>query len=114
VTVLTTKIGQGAEERVAKLLEKAGFKILARNWRTKVCEIDIVARKNKIIYFVEVKYRSSLSQGSGFEYITPKKLNQMRFAAEIWIQQNSWENDYRLAAAELSEEKGSIKIVELE
>jgi Holliday junction resolvase-like predicted endonuclease len=86
---------------------------LARNWRTKVCEIDIVANKNKIIYFVEVKYRSSDKQGSGFEYITPKKLSQMGFAAEIWVQQNNWNGDYRIAAAELSEEAGSIKIVEL-
>jgi uncharacterized protein (TIGR00252 family) len=75
----TTFIGQSAEERVAKLLEKAGFKILARNWRTRICEIDIVANKNKIIYFVEVKFRSSEKQGSGLEYITPKKLKQSCF-----------------------------------
>jgi uncharacterized protein (TIGR00252 family) len=109
----TTIIGQSAEERVAKLLEKAGFKILARNWRTRICEIDIVANKNKIIYFVEVKFRSSEKQGSGLEYITPKKLKQMHFAAEIWVQQNEWDGDYRIAAAELSEENSSIKIVEL-
>jgi uncharacterized protein (TIGR00252 family) len=110
----TTFIGQNAEARVAKLLEKTGCKILAQNWRTRVCEIDIVASKNKIVYFVEVKYRSSEKQGSGFDYITKKKISQMHFAAEIWVQQNNWEGDYRIAAAEISERGDSIKIVEVE
>jgi len=109
-----TFIGQNAEERVANLLEKAGFKILARNWRTRVCEIDIVAGKNKIIYFVEVKFRSSEKQGSGLEYITPKKLKQMHFAAEIWVQENNWDGDYRVAAAEISDTGDSIRIVEID
>jgi uncharacterized protein (TIGR00252 family) len=109
----TTIIGRSAEERVAVLLQKAGFKILARNWRTRSCEIDIVANKNKIIYFVEVKYRSSENQGSGFDYITPKKLSQMRFAAQVWVQENDWQDDYRIAAAEISETTESVKIVEV-
>jgi uncharacterized protein (TIGR00252 family) len=110
--VWTIKIGQGAESRVANFLEKAGYKILGRNWRTKVCEIDIVASKDKIVYFVEVKYRSSEKQGSGLDYITTKKLKQMHFAAEIWVQQNKWENDYRLLAAEVSD--SAMKIIELD
>jgi uncharacterized protein (TIGR00252 family) len=110
----TTFIGQGAEERVAKLLQKAGFKILARNWRTRVCEIDIVANKNKIIYFVEVKYRSSEKQGSGLDYITPKKLKQMHFAAEIWVLENNWDGDYRIAAAEISDFSDGVRIVEVD
>jgi uncharacterized protein (TIGR00252 family) len=110
----TTFVGQNAEARVAKLLEKAGFKILARNWRTRVCEIDIVANKNQIVYFVEVKFRSSEKQGSGLEYITSKKLKQMHFAAEIWVQQNDWAGDYRIVAAEISDAEGGIKIVEVD
>jgi uncharacterized protein (TIGR00252 family) len=110
----TTFVGQNAEARVAKLLEKAGFKILARNWRTRVCEIDIVANKNKVVYFVEVKFRSSEKQGSGLDYITSKKLKQMHFAAEIWIQQNDWAGDYRIVAAEISDTAGGVKIVEVD
>jgi uncharacterized protein (TIGR00252 family) len=101
--VLTTNIGQEAEKRVAVALEKDGFKILALNWKTKVCEIDVVTKKDNVIYFVEVKYRSSESQGRGLEYITPKKLHKLHFAAEVWVQQNNWGGDYRILAAEASD-----------
>jgi putative endonuclease len=109
----TTNIGQNAEGRVADLLSKSGFKILSRNWRLKVCEIDIVAIKDEIIYFFEVKYRSTENQGSGFDYITSKKIKQMQYAAEIWVLQNKWDGDYRIAAAEVSDAANTIKVVEV-
>lgn len=91
-------IGHDAEKQAAEYLKQQGFKILELNWKTKYCEIDIVAQKKKIIYFVEVKYRKSDFHGTGLDYITPKKLNQMRFAAEFWVSANNWNGDYRLAA----------------
>jgi uncharacterized protein (TIGR00252 family) len=107
----TTLVGKSAESEVADYLKANKFKILAQNWRTRVCEIDLVAQKDKIIYFVEVKYRSTENQGSGLDYITPKKLEQVQFGAEIWNQQNGWEGDYRILGAEVSE--NNIKIVEI-
>ena len=112
MTASTTNIGQAAEKRVAELLNNEGYQILTQNWRTKVCEIDLVAKKQKVVYFVEVKYRSSEHQGGGFEYITSKKLKQLHFAAEVWNQQNGWNGDYQLLAAAVSDER--IEIVELD
>jgi uncharacterized protein (TIGR00252 family) len=109
----TTSIGKKAEARVAEFFNNEGYKILAQNWRTKVCEIDVVAKKEDIVYFIEVKYRSSEKQGGGLEYITPKKLNQIHFAAQIWVQQNNWNGDYRLLAAAVSGSEG-ISVVELD
>jgi uncharacterized protein (TIGR00252 family) len=109
----TTFIGQEAESRVAEFLNNEGYKIIGRNWRTKVCEIDIVAKKDNIIYFIEVKYRSSEKQGGGLDYITSKKLRQVHFAAQIWNQQHGWEDDYQLLAASVSD-NGDIQIVELD
>jgi uncharacterized protein (TIGR00252 family) len=111
--VKTTFIGKKAESRVAEYLKKHDFKIIGQNWRTKVCEIDLVAQKNDIVYFVEVKYRSSEKQGGGLEYIVPRKLKQLHFAAQIWVQQNSWDGDYRLSAAAVSDDQ-TIEIVELD
>jgi uncharacterized protein (TIGR00252 family) len=108
----TTIIGQKAEKAVAEHLKRMGFKILALNWKTKVCEIDIVASKKDVVYFIEVKYRSSEKQGSGLEYITVQKLKKIHFAAEVWIQQNKWAGDYRLLGASVSDIK-AIEIVEL-
>jgi uncharacterized protein (TIGR00252 family) len=90
--------GHDAEKLAAEYLESQGYKIVELNWKTRYCEIDIVAQKNKCVYFVEVKSRKSSAQGSGLEYITPKKLQQMRFAAEMWVSEHNWNDDYRLAA----------------
>jgi uncharacterized protein (TIGR00252 family) len=98
----TTTIGHQAESTVAEELKRQGFKILAQNWKTKVCEIDIVARKAGVVYFVEVKYRSRAGQGGGLEHITSAKLNRMRFAAQVWVQNYNWGGDWRLVAAAAS------------
>jgi uncharacterized protein (TIGR00252 family) len=77
-------VGRQAENIAAEFLRQKGFKILEQNWKTRRCEIDIIASKNKVVYFVEVKHRREDSQGGGLAAITKKKLNQMRFAAEMW------------------------------
>lgn len=108
----TTSIGRKAEETVAKHLEKEGYKLVVKNWRNRFCEIDLVMTKGDEVYFIEVKYRSSDKQGSGFEYITPKKLKQMKFAAEYWISVNDWDGDARLLVAE-TDQSGECQLVDL-
>lgn len=108
----TTKTGREAEGLVAEYLKKQGHKIVTLNWRTRWCEIDIVSRYGDCVYFTEVKYRSSPEWGSGLDYITPKKLRQMRFAAEFWLSDNKWQQDSVLQAAEVDSE-GAIQLVEL-
>ncbi len=97
----TTDIGRQAENVAAEYLISRGFVILEQNWRTPRCEIDIVAQKGPVKYFVECKYRKSDSFGSGFDYLTPQKLDQMRFAAEVWVARHRWDGAYFLSAIEL-------------
>ena len=99
---MSTAIGRRAEDHAAKQLQRLGFHILEQNWRTRWCEIDIVASKDRTIYLVEVKFRSSAAFGDGLEYITSKKLKQMHFAAEFWCAKHSWNDDYELAAMAVS------------
>ena len=94
--------GKYAEEKATQYLTSIGYQIVSRNWRTPKCEIDIIAEKNNTIYFVEVKYRASDIWGGGLDYITPRKLSQMKYAAEVWVQDQKWTGDYRLAAIEVS------------
>ena len=91
-----TTAGELAETAACEYLQRAGYEIIHRNWKTKACEIDIVAQKKQSIHFVEVKYRSSLDQGGGIAAITNKKLHQMTRGAEIWMQR------YGLVEASLS------------
>lgn len=110
----STFTGREAEDSVAKYLTSQGFKMLVQNWRTKICEIDLVAEKDKVVYFVEVKFRAHDSQGDGLEYITPRKLKQMQFAAEVWSSENNWNGDCRLLAAAVSGlEYEEIDLVEI-
>jgi ribonuclease HII len=99
---VSTARGQQAELAAAAFLEYHGCTVIARNWRTRWCEIDIIAQRDGVIYFVEVKYRSSNAWGSGLDYITPKKLQQMQFAAEFWRARHGALGQCKIAAAELT------------
>lgn len=98
----TTRLGRTAEAAAAKYLVSQGFTVIAQNWRTRWCEIDIVAVKDRVVSLVEVKYRRRETWGSGLEYINAAKLRQMRLAARFWTVKNHWEGDYCLAAIEVS------------
>jgi len=98
----TTDTGRKAEQAAKVYLEMRGYKVLEQNWRRPQAEIDIIARKNEVVYFVEVKYRLNQAQGGGLEAITPTKLKQMRRAAELWIQEEKYQGEYSLAAIELA------------
>jgi Holliday junction resolvase-like predicted endonuclease len=93
--------GHRAEVIATKYLISLGFEILNLNWRTRYCEIDIVAQHLDTVYLVEVKSRRNDEYGSGLDYITPKKLRQMTFSAEMWVSDNKWEGDYQLSVIEL-------------
>lgn len=80
----TTEIGRQAEQQVADLIVRRGGYILHRNWRTRWCEIDIVAAGRHGIRFIEVRYRKSYWHGSGFETIVPNKRHRLVRAAEAW------------------------------
>jgi uncharacterized protein (TIGR00252 family) len=102
-----TSTGKLAEDAASEYLQNLGYQIVARNWRTRRCEIDIIAKKTEAkkastIYFVEVKYRASTSQGGGLASITTTKIQQMRYAAEMWLAENGPASAASLAAIEVS------------
>lgn len=97
-----TERGRIAEAAAAAHLQRHGYRIISQNWRTRWCEIDIVACKLDVIYFIEVKYREKTEYGEGFDYITSKKLGQMSRAAEHWVLAHQWQGDYRLSAVQVS------------
>lgn len=99
----TTEIGKKAETAASAYLEMRGFTILERNFRRPKCEIDIIARKDNVVHFVEVKYRRTDDQGSGFDAITNTKLRQMARGAHIWVDESKWHGEYVLSAVEVAD-----------
>lgn len=103
--------GHDVERDVAEWLRGRKFKVLDLNWRTRRCEIDIIAARKKVLYFIEVKSRQSKAWGSGLDYITPRKRAQMEYAAETWLSEHDWAHDVRLAV--VSVDGGVMTFVEL-
>jgi Holliday junction resolvase-like predicted endonuclease len=102
--------GHAAEKAAADYLHRQGFTVRELNWKTRYCEIDIVAEKQAVVYFVEVKSRRNSRQGYGTDYITGQKLRQMRFAAELWVSEHRWTGEYQLAA--ISIDAGRIQFID--
>jgi Holliday junction resolvase-like predicted endonuclease len=100
--------GQQAETAATRYLERKGYRILDRNWRTRQCEVDIIAEYRGVLCFCEVKYRLTDEQGSGLDYITPRKIKQMEFAAESWVHANGWQGEYQLMAIEVMGESFQV------
>lgn len=100
--------GHDAEKWVADWLAAQRFKVMDLNWKTRHCEIDIIASRGKVVYFIEVKSRQSGRWGGGIDYITPRKLAQMKFAAEYWLATHRWSHDVRLAVVAVDSGKAQL------
>jgi len=82
---MTTKdLGDLGERAARKALKKAGYRLLAANWRCRYGEIDVVARQGDTICFVEVKTQTVGSAVHPLEEVTPLKQQRLtRSAAEF-------------------------------
>lgn len=78
--------GHSGERLAALRLMLTGYRILARRYRTKVGEIDLIARRGGVVAFIEVKRRGELTQG--LEAVTPQARMRIRRAAELYLRRN--------------------------
>ena len=75
--------GKSSEDLAAAELERRGYAILARRYRTRYGEIDIIARDGETTVFVEVKARASAAMGTAAEAVTIQKQRKLaRMAAD--------------------------------
>lgn len=81
-------LGQWGEDYAADYLRRQGLKILQRNLRTPVGEIDIVARDRKSLVFVEVKTRRSQQYGPPQEAVGARKQRQIIRTAQWYLATN--------------------------
>ena len=73
------------ENFAAKYLKRHGYKILCRNFDVKFAEIDIIAKKDNIIAFIEVKQRKTTLFGLPREAVGPEKQKKIRKAASLFM-----------------------------
>ncbi len=92
---MSREIGAVVEAEATKLLKRNNHKIIANNFNTKFGELDIIAfdEIDKVLVFVEVKYRKSDQYGSALEMLSSSKQRKLFKTAQVYLLQNaSYEN----------------------
>lgn len=79
------ELGRRGEQAAAEYLERAGLRILDRNWRCETGELDIVALERRVLVICEVKTRSGLRYGSPLEAVSHRKRVRLRRLAVTWL-----------------------------
>lgn len=98
--------GQLSEYKAAQFLLKKNFQILARNFQTNRGEVDLIARDQDSIVFVEVKARRSDKFGTAIESVTEAKLQKIVAAGQAWLQKNNCpEADFRVDVVTFDQDK---------
>ena len=83
-------LGRAGEVKAAEFLKKKGYKILTKNYKTHIGEIDIIAEDNGTVVFVEVKTRVDDAFGVPSEAVTEKKIRKYeKVATEYLIRERS-------------------------
>jgi putative endonuclease len=80
--------GRTGEELAVQWLVAQDFQLLERNWKHSYFELDLIAVKNEVLHFVEVKTRTNDTYGHPEEGVTSKKMERLMNAGEEYLAQN--------------------------
>lgn len=81
--------GTLGEERASELLSKKGYKIIETNYRFKKAEVDIIAKNDLFLVFVEVKTRKNNKFGNPEEFVSERKIELFQETAEYYMEENN-------------------------
>ena len=83
------EVGDQHEAFAVKILKEAGLEIVQQNYLCKLGEIDIIARADNDLVFVEVRYRKSEYYGGAIQSVDKKKQRRIGLAANHYLQKHS-------------------------
>ena len=107
--------GTQEESRAAEYLASLGYKILARQYRSRVGEIDLVAQEGDEIIFVEVKARRSNLYGYPEESVTEQKIQKILRMGEYYLRENNCvDAPYRIDVIAIEGEGKTAKLTHLQ
>src|SRR5438045_4167835 len=104
------ELGKEGEKAAAEFLLELGHELLARNFRYKRAEVDIISKAEGLIIFTEVKTRSSDKFGFPEESVDRKKIKLLKEAAEEFMYQNNYESEVRFDIISIIPASGKFKI----
>ena len=106
--------GKFGEKLAIEYLINHGYKVLHTNWRAKKYEVDIIAQKNEILVFCEVKCRSSSLFGEPESFVTKQKQKNIIKSAAMYVERNCWQGESRFDIVSVLMENETIKINHIE
>lgn len=83
-----SQLGRTGEEQAVIFLKRSGYSIVHTNYKTRIGEIDVIAKDGKVICFIEVKTRSSIRFGIPEEAVSLQKQRQISKSALLFLKQN--------------------------
>ena len=86
-------LGALGERLASGHLERQGYRILERNFRCRMGEIDLIARRGSELVFAEVKLRKDASHGEAREFVTAAKQRKLLLTAEYYLSARPWAQD---------------------
>ncbi len=90
------ELGAGGEDIAVDFLRRQGMQVVEQNFRGRNGEIDIIAIDHTTICFIEVKARSSLQFGAGYESVVARKQQKIMKTALLYLKIKGWsERDLR-------------------
>lgn len=78
-------LGKKGEELALKYFQERGYRLIKKNFRSRAGEIDLILEKEGVIFFVEVKTRSSLAKGKPYESVYGIKLKHLYRAVDFFL-----------------------------
>lgn len=96
-----TELGAWGEIQAVDYLRLKGYAILASNYRTRLGEIDIIAKHRGFLVFVEVKLRKSDAYGAAREFVDARKQEKLRRTALLWLSENETDLQPRFDVIEI-------------
>lgn len=111
---MVSRLGQLGEDLATDYLSARGYKIVARNYRSRLGEIDIIALHREAVVFVEVKARSSDRFGTPAEAITRSKLNKLKLLIGDFVKLYNLSGPVRFEVVVISKNQPPQLITDIE
>ena len=120
------QMGDIGETATSNYLQRKGWAIIARNYRRSYFELDIIAKENDVVHFIEVKTVSYATQGAyqrsldtnawrPEEQVHARKMHKLRLGVEAWLSENNYDGKWQVdvAAVKLvpSEKFATVKLI---
>lgn len=107
-------LGRRGEDLAAAQLVRDGYRVLDRNYRCRLGEIDLVARDGESVVFVEVKTRSSRAFGTSAEAVSPSKQARLLRLADCYLRERGMDSPpcrFDVVAVDAAQEPPLVEVI---